>query len=193
MTTEWDVKPGCGPRSVSNDPRNPQPEAVVFSAVMCRWVSSQACPKPKRRQPVAASPCLLMTRKLPENTSVFNGQCIHSSRGTLVATAAIRRKDFDMAARTDAVDFKDCRAVDSTKGSSAGGAAGGGLMAVTGRAPVLPADYSFLWSGSAGGSQSPTSSYTSRGSEWDVSTFSPNANGVGADAVEALIPLTPLA
>ena len=35
--------------------------------------------------------------------------------------------------------------------------------------------------------------YTSRGHERDVSTFSPNASGVGADAGEPLIARTPLA
>jgi hypothetical protein len=46
--------------------------------------------------------------------------------------------------RTDAIVFEDSRAVDSTKGSSAGGVAGDGPMAATGRAPMLPVDYSFF-------------------------------------------------
>jgi hypothetical protein len=35
--------------------------------------------------------------------------------------------------------------------------------------------------------------YTSRGPEWDVFTFSPNANGVGAGEGAPLIARTPLA
>jgi uroporphyrinogen-III synthase len=62
----------------------------------------------------------------------------------MVATSPFRRNDFDMAARTDADQLHDSRAVVSTKGSSAGGAAGDGLMAVAGRAPALPVDYSFF-------------------------------------------------
>lgn len=57
----------------------------------------------------------------------------------------LRRNDFDLtAARRQSIP-ENSRAVASTKGSSTGGVAGDGPMAVAGRAPMLPVDYSFLW------------------------------------------------
>lgn len=55
----------------------------------------------------------------------------------------LRRNDFDLTAARRQSILEISRAVASTKGSSTGGVAGDGPMAVTGRAPMLPVDYSF--------------------------------------------------
>ena len=62
--------------------------------------------------------------------------------GTVIAFFTLRQHDFDVDCGMDA-EIGSYFAVGSTKGKSAGSVAGSGLMARTGRAPMLSADYSF--------------------------------------------------
>ena len=72
---------------------------------------------------------------------------IHFMCGTILATVGFPSKRLRHDRRTEAIDFlKIPEAVASTKGSSTGGVAGDGPMAVAGRAPMLPVDYSFFGS-----------------------------------------------
>lgn len=126
--------------SVANERRNPQSLGIHIA----RSVSHQACPKRVRRRFPSSGHCKFLKQKLTENKRIAECPGILRAGGTMVASGRFGSKRLRHDRRTDAINCEDSRAVASTKGRSAGGVAGDGPMAVAGRAPMLPADYSFF-------------------------------------------------
>ena len=99
----------------------------------CDWAFSRFCESvcksciPVFSHSILANPLICRRRFETRHGHCFRRSC---------------RKEFDLDRCTDA-GIQTCFAVVSTKGMSAGSVAGDGLMASSGRAPMLSADYSF--------------------------------------------------